>query len=481
MVRIGGVRGLWGRRPAGAGERLPARTPLVVAAVLVLSLLGLVLVAVAVLERSARVRATLDAAERARRLATVAELALAREVAALDQYLLTGDATQLERFREARREGALALSDLDVLARGLGGEVVQWFGALRRAVARWHARSEALVAGRISVAEFAAGLQEQHARFEEALRAAFRLEAAIARVVAAQRETLRVADRMQLGLTVLLVLVALGATGAVTWTAWRFGETARRMAWLAREQAVLAERLQRVMESRSRLIRGFSHDLKNPLSAALGYVQLLEEGALGSLEPRQREAADRMRRSLEAALKLVDDLLEFERAEAGRIELAREPVDVRQVVQDVVEEYRAAAEAEGLRVRAAVPPELPAIVSDAARVRQILWNLVSNAIKYTPAGGSVEVRARLREGGPAPGAGRWLAVEVADTGPGIPAELRERIFEEFARVGPGPGAGLGLAISRHLARALGGDLTVESEVGRGSTFTLWLPVRPPAA
>jgi signal transduction histidine kinase len=111
------------------------------------------------------------------------------------------------------------------------------------------------------------------------------------------------------------------------------------------------------------------------------------------------------------------------------------------------------------------------------RIRQILGNLVSNAVKYTDRGG-ITVRVAVREGGKAPGPGRWIAVDVSDTGPGIPEERQKLLFRELSPLerGARPGAGIGLAISQRIARALGGQITVESAVGKGSTFTLWLPV-----
>src|SRR5690606_12386875 len=125
-----------------------------------------------------------------------------------------------------------------------------------------------------------------------------------------------------------------------------------------------------------------------------------------------------------------------------------------------------------------LPEAVPVIESDEGRNRQILGNLLSNAIRYTPENGRVIVRVESGEDRSAPAVGRWVAVSVSDTGPGIPREQHESIFEEFKRAetATGGGAGIGLSISRILARALGGDITVESEVGRGSTFTVWLPV-----
>jgi signal transduction histidine kinase len=144
----------------------------------------------------------------------------------------------------------------------------------------------------------------------------------------------------------------------------------------------------------------------------------------------------------------------------------------------MTEEYLAAAGASGLALVTATHPDLPVIATSRVRVRQIVSNLLSNAIKYTPHG-SVTVRTAHQCNGPQGAPGEWLLVEVADTGPGIPAEKQEYIFEEFSRIGPRDksGAGLGLAISRLLAQALGGQITVESTGGSGSTFRLWLPLQ----
>ena len=243
------------------------------------------------------------------------------------------------------------------------------------------------------------------------------------------------------------------------------------------------EEIERITESRARLMRGFSHDLRNPLGAADGHAQLLEAGLMGELGPRQRDSVMRIRRALRAALRLIDDLLHLARAEAGEIELTRAPVDVREAAREMAEEYRAQAEAKKLSVTTELPGELPLTFSDAGRVRQILGNLLSNAIKYTDRGG-IGVRVTVREGGPgAPGAGRWITTEVRDTGRGIGGDDLPLLFQEFVRLkNPGEqGAGIGLAIARRMAGALSGDITVHSVPGEGSVFTLWLPlVEPPA-
>ena len=236
-------------------------------------------------------------------------------------------------------------------------------------------------------------------------------------------------------------------------------------------------RLERVIASRSRLIRGFSHDVKNPIGAADGYAQLLYDGVYGDLTPQQRESVARMRRCMRTALALIDDLHELARAETGHLSLSPEPVDLADLVGDIAEEFQAAARAGELAFDAAVDAGVPIIRTSRLRVRQILANLLSNAIKYTDAG-SVTLRGSRRNTGPSGDNGDWIALEVSDTGRGIAADKLDFIFEEFGRIGDSDatGAGLGLAISRLLAHALGGQITVVSEPGNGSRFTLWLPL-----
>jgi signal transduction histidine kinase len=237
------------------------------------------------------------------------------------------------------------------------------------------------------------------------------------------------------------------------------------------------DRLERVLTSRSRLIRGFSHDVKNPIGAADGYAALLSHGIYGELSASQLESVQRIRRSIQAALTLIHDLHELAAAETGHLSLTTETVDICALVAGLVEDYQAAANAAGLSLRASIDDDAIRLTTSPIRVRQIVSNLISNAIKYSEKG-SVTVRAtRVMEPDEANGA--WARIDVADEGPGIPPEKQEFIFEEFGRIAPREksGAGLGLAISRLLAKALGGQLTVQSAPGAGSTFSLSLPAR----
>jgi signal transduction histidine kinase len=223
-----------------------------------------------------------------------------------------------------------------------------------------------------------------------------------------------------------------------------------------------------VTESKTRLMRGFSHDVKNPIGAADGYMQLLEDKLMGPLTPQQVASIARARRSLSQALRLIEDLLELARAERAQLDVKRESVNLSELARDATEEFRAQAEQKGLALELDPAEDGVVVQSDPARVRQVLSNLVSNAVKYTDRG-RVTVRVLAD--------GTRGAIEVADTGAGIPADQQQQVFQEFVRLDPhaAPGAGVGLAISQKIVQALGGELTLTSEAGQGSRFVLWLP------
>jgi PAS domain S-box-containing protein len=233
----------------------------------------------------------------------------------------------------------------------------------------------------------------------------------------------------------------------------------------------------RIVESHERLIRGFTHDVKNPLGAAAGFLALLEERVGGDLTDAQSMYVTRARHSIAVAIRLVSQLLDIERAESGQLTLHLDDVDVFALSREIIDTFRPAASA-----RSQTITWLPAdddgllVASDGDRVRQILANLVSNATKYANRGGQILVRA-WRAAADAPRPGRWVAVAVEDDGPGIPFEKQNMLFREFTRFQPdaAAGTGIGLAISQRLAHALGGMITFRSTPGGGSSFTVWLP------
>lgn len=255
---------------------------------------------------------------------------------------------------------------------------------------------------------------------------------------------------------------------------------AERRGALEAAYAAVAERrrelTEQAMKGRAGFIRGFSHDLKNPLGAIIGYAGLLESGVQGELSADQKKSVHRIGQAAHAALRLISDIVDLSRAEAGELRIELRPTSLAEGIHEVVAEYHAQAETAGLELEVSIPPDLPEVCADSDRVRQILGNLLSNAVKYTE-DGRIGVVAAERSAKIGQRTGHWVVVDVTDTGPGIPVEDHEQIFKEFSRLGSTgekAGTGLGLAISRKVARIMKGDITVDSEPGRGSTFTLWL-------
>ncbi|HEU4559917.1 MAG TPA: GAF domain-containing sensor histidine kinase [Longimicrobium sp.] len=242
------------------------------------------------------------------------------------------------------------------------------------------------------------------------------------------------------------------------------------------------EELRWTTEAKDRFFASMSHELRTPLNSVLGYQDLLLEGVVGQLEAQARAFLERAQRSTRNLLHLVNDVLDLSKIEAGKLELVVTPTRIRAIVEEALATIEPLAAARQIAVEVEPWPPLPAVHTDADRVRQILINLLSNAVKFTDQGRVTVSAALVGDGAgvPADGAQGWVEVHVADTGAGIAAENQERIFHEFEQIVGATsrgGTGLGLPISRKLARLLGGDLTVQSELGRGSTFTLRLPVR----
>src|SRR5437016_4182930 len=242
----------------------------------------------------------------------------------------------------------------------------------------------------------------------------------------------------------------------------------------ARALAQVNEELRRLDELKSEFLAMVSHELRTPLTAIVGYSRLLMRQVHGPLTPKQLEHQEAIFRSAQRLTELINDLLDVSRLEAARVELDPRPTDVREAVEHVVAAVRVASQAKQIRIANAVGSDVPAVHADATRLHQILANLVGNAVKFTPAGGAVTVRA-ARQGDQV-----WIVVE--DSGVGIAKDELARIWDPFYQV-ESPmrrrhgGSGLGLAIVRRLVELHGGVVRVESEgEGRGSRFTFTLPV-----
>jgi signal transduction histidine kinase len=259
--------------------------------------------------------------------------------------------------------------------------------------------------------------------------------------------------------------------------------TDRKTAELEREALLQAARgdAETASELKSRFVATMSHEIRTPINAVLGYADLLELGVSGSLNDAQREQVRRILRSGRHLLALVNDALDMAKIEAGEMHVARAPVDVRSLCRGVLELTEPLFAARSVTPTDATEDLKGVTVwGDEDRIRQIVVNLLTNACKFTLPRCAVTVRWSASHRPPAGMAsewtGRWLGIEVVDTGPGIAPEMHERIFSPFVQdaAGVGQGTGLGLAISRTLARLMGGEVTLESTPGEGSCFTLWL-------
>jgi signal transduction histidine kinase len=275
-------------------------------------------------------------------------------------------------------------------------------------------------------------------------------------------------------------LLALGVVGAAVWRAQPLALALivppLMLVHRSNEQvtAIRAtnQRLEAELQAQRRFVADASHELRSPLTAMQGNIDLVRAGALRGAGAQ--EALTDIAREIDRLARLVADLLTLAQADEGQA-LSLAPIDLEALSYDVYRQVRPLARqvAMDFALEESRDDGVVTLV-DPDRYRQLLGNLLDNALKYTPPGGQVQVRVTAEEG--------WAKVEVADTGAGIPPEEQDRIFERFYRVNTDRarskgGAGLGLAIAKWVADAHGGRITVASEPGRGTTFTVWLPLR----
>lgn len=237
------------------------------------------------------------------------------------------------------------------------------------------------------------------------------------------------------------------------------------------------EELHRSTQLKERFFAAMSHELRTPVNGILGRQNLVLDGVSGDIGDAVRAQLEKANASARTLLHLVDEILDYARLEAGKMALNLEETAVRGIVADAVATVETQADARGIGLRVQMADGLPHVRTDPDRVRQILMNVLSNAVKFTERGGVAVTGGVVDEGDAS-----WMEVRVRDSGPGIAPADQERVFQEFEQVaGTRGGTGLGLPISRRLARLLGGDLRVESAPGDGSVFVLRLPLAGAAA
>ncbi len=228
----------------------------------------------------------------------------------------------------------------------------------------------------------------------------------------------------------------------------------------------MTERLEVIDEQRRDLLADVTHELRTPLTVIQGNL----EGLLDGVYPRDDEHLEPILEETHVLARLIDDLRTLALAESGALKLQKEPTDLGTLIGESVASFQAQADAAGVELHADIGPELPMLELDPARIRQVLENLLANALRYTPRGGTVLVRCDAENSGTPS-----IAVSVSDTGAGIPPEAMAHIFDRFYKSSDSHGTGLGLAIAKNLVAAHGGEISVQSELGKGTTIRFTLP------
>ena len=257
----------------------------------------------------------------------------------------------------------------------------------------------------------------------------------------------------------------------------RIGTQSRQMRELAERLETLRSEAERANRTKSEFLANMSHELRTPLNAIIGFSEVLSEQMFGEVNDKQMEYLRDIHSSGQHLLTLINDVLDLSKIEAGRMELDRSCFDMGLLLENSLTLVRERAQRHGLTLALEVGDGLTEWVADARKVKQVVVNLLTNAVKFTPTGGSVTVRARRAD---ADGQAR-AEISVTDTGVGIAPEEQALVFEEFRQASgdylrKAEGTGLGLSLSKRFVELHGGTLTVKSQPGQGSTFTVTLPM-----
>jgi signal transduction histidine kinase len=406
-----------------------------------------------------RLRSEIEAIiEPARRLARMRQASLAVDVSAYRAYVISHDARLLDRVREARTRTDDLGAQLSALARRVDPETAQAAAVFDQRIREWH--DSAAPRAEVDLQVYRARLPSLQDRFEATQEAAEHLEALLAQKTDQRsREGATLIMYEDLG-NVAFSLLAVAAVLAVTRLARR-----EQRARAAAEAAV---------RSRDQVVSIVSHDLRNPLNnVSMAASVLLGIRPAGEEWVAARKQVEIIKRGSDRMSRMIQDLLDVARIESGRLSIERAPIAVESLMDEVATMMRPAVERRGQRLDRRVAVGLPAVSADRDRLLQVFSNLVDNAVKFTPAGGTITVTAE--------GDNSAVRFCVSDTGSGIPAEQVPYLFDRFwqATRADRRGIGLGLSIVKALVEAHGGRMAVESNPGQGTTFRFSVPVATP--
>jgi PAS domain S-box-containing protein len=242
------------------------------------------------------------------------------------------------------------------------------------------------------------------------------------------------------------------------------------------ELAEAKETAENANKKKSLFLTNMSHELRTPLNAVISYSQMMKQGIAGSITEKQHKYAHNIEISGKHLLDIVNDILDIAKIEAGKIQLSPKEIPIKHLVLELENILSEFADRQQVHLEFEIDPKLDIITADPIRLRQIFFNLISNAIKFNNSNGQVKVRVILEDDG------KWLIGEIQDTGIGIPADKLGELFNEFYQVDDSTsraheGTGLGLALTRHLVYLHGGEISVESEAQKGSTFRFRIPIQ----
>lgn len=412
-------------------------------------------------------------------------------------YLLTGEKSFLEPYNKGREEIDRHLSTL-LATVNPESPVYQRLKEIRENAGVWIkqvaepniALREKIDNGQLSPGELGARLQEEKgkemmdrlrrdiSRFKEITRT--ELQQQLAGMYALHR---RLAWQIySSAVAAVLVVILLGVL--LLKRLQLIEETSQTLAEQKERLQIMVAELEAASKLKSEFLANMSHELRTPLNAVIGFAQVLQKQAYGPLTEKQSAYVEYILTSGRHLLGLINDILDLSKIEAGKEELELTDVSLPEVFQNSLLMVREKARRHRIALYWAVAEDVPRITADERKLRQIIYNLLGNAVKFTPDGGSVRIAARLAADGGVAEAGKYVEISVADTGIGIPLAEQERIFAPFVQADSGharryEGTGLGLALVRRLVELHGGRVWVRSEgEGRGSTFSFTLPVDP---